>query len=489
MSRKWFVVLALVALVLPLALTGCKSATPTPAAPKATEAPAATKAPAATQAPAPTEAPTAVPTEAAPESPLGVKPEDLQGVTITFWHVWSRGTGDELQKLVDEFNATNKWGITVTAENQGGYGDMFDKMNAAIQSGELPNITVGYQNQAAAWDQAGDIMVDLNPYINDPVFGMSQDDVADFLPIFWNQDVLNGKRMGIPAQRSGQFMFYNAGWAKELGFDKPPMTPEEFQAQVCAAAQANNNDDNPDNDGTGGYIYNAGASNIAGWVWAFGGDIVDADGKYTLNTPEMQKALEYLYDLKQAGCAWPGVNRYPNPEFASRQALVTTSSIAGIPYQPKAMQDANSTDEWTLIPFPATGDKPVMDIYGPSFFVVKSTPEKQLASWLFLKWFTTPENQARWAKVSGYLPTRKSTVDYLKDYLQQNPQYAAGFNTVFGGKVELKFEPRDASWNAVRRAISDSISKVFAEDFTKDQIPGLLEELQKTADDLYAEYH
>ncbi len=479
MSRKWFVVLALVALVLPLALTGCKSTTPTPEAPKATEAPAATKAPAATEAP----------TEAAPESPLGVKPEDLQGVTITFWHVWSRGTGEQLQKLVDEFNATNEWGITVVAENQGGYDDMFNKMNAAIQSGELPDITVGYQNQAAAWDQAGDIIADLNPYINDPVYGLSEEEVADFLPIFWEQDVMGDKRMGIPAQRSGQFMFYNVGWAKELGFDKPPVTPEEFQTQVCAAAEANNNDDNPDNDGTGGYIYNAGASVIAGWVWAFGGDIVDAEGKYTLNTPEMQKALEYLYDLKQAGCAWQGVNRYPNPEFATRQALVTTSSIAGIPYQAKAMQDEGSTDEWTLIPFPATGGKPVMDIYGPSFFVVKSTPEKQLASWLFLKWFTAPENQAKWVMASGYFPTRSSTVDYLQDYLTQNPQYAAGFNAVFGGEVELKFEPRDASWNAVRGAIFDTISKVFAEDFTKDQIPALLEDLQKQADELYAEYH
>ncbi len=183
------------------------------------------------------------------------------------------------------------------------------------------------------------------------------------------------------------------------------------------------------------------------------------------------------------------MNRYPNPEFASRQALVTTSSIAGIPYQAKAMGEAGSTDEWTLIPFPATGDKPVMDIYGPSFFVVKSTPEKQLASWLFLKWFTQPENQAKWAKVSGYLPTRASTIDYLKDYLNENPQYAAGFNAVFGGQVELKFEPRDASWNAVRGAIFDTISQIFAEDFTVDQIPALLEQLQAQADELYAEYH
>jgi len=277
-----------------------------------------------------------------------VKPEDLQGVTITFWHVWSRGTGEELQKMVDEFNATNEWGITVEAVNQQGYGQMFDKMNAAINSGDLPNLVVGYNNQMLAWDDAGGVIADMTPYVDDPVYGLSKEEQADFYPTFWNQDVVDGKRLGFPVMRSAQVMFYNETWAKELGFDAPPKTVDEFKAQACAAAEANNNDDNPDNDGTGGYILHAGASVIANWIWAFGGDITDDSGKYTFDTPEAQAAVEYLKDLYDSGCAWSGVNKYPNPEFATRQALFTTSSIAGLPYQQKAMEKNNSTDEWKI---------------------------------------------------------------------------------------------------------------------------------------------
>ncbi len=52
--------------------------------------------------------------------------------------------------------------------------------------------------------------------------------------------------------QSAQVMFYNNTWASELGFDAAPQTADEFKEQACAAAAANDADDTPDNDGTGG---------------------------------------------------------------------------------------------------------------------------------------------------------------------------------------------------------------------------------------------
>ena len=48
--------------------------------------------------------------------------------------MYSDAVGDGLQSLVDEFNATNEYGITVEALNQGNYSDVEDKFNAGIQS-------------------------------------------------------------------------------------------------------------------------------------------------------------------------------------------------------------------------------------------------------------------------------------------------------------------------------------------------------------------
>ena len=472
--------------MLVLGLAACQRATPTPTQ-EAAQAEAAQPTKAAEPTKAPAEA--AQPTESQPESPLGIKPEDLKGVKVVFWHVWSRKVGDGLQRLVDEFNQTNEWGIQVEAVNQGGYGQMFNKMNAAINAGELPNIVVGYQNQMQAWDMAGEVMVDLTPYVNDPVYGLSQEEQQDFFKVFWDQDVIGGKRYGIPVMRSAQYMFYNVSWAKELGFDNPPATPDDFYAQACAAYQANLNDDDPNNDGTGGWVVSSNASVVVGWIWAFGGDIVDQEGKYTFDTPEAEQALRFLKKLYDDGCAWQTESRYPNPEFATRQALFTSSSVAGIPYQIAAFKDAGTDDDWTLIPFPSAIDKPVLNVYGPSFAVVKGTPEQQLASWLFIKWFVTPENQAKWIRVSGYFPTRKSTEQQIQDYMNENPQWAAAFTAFKNEDTLKKFEPRDASWSAVRQAVGEYVSQIFQADFSADQIPDLLKELQQTAEELYAEQH
>jgi ABC-type glycerol-3-phosphate transport system substrate-binding protein len=50
----------------------------------------------------------------------------------------------------------------------------------------------------------------------------------------------------------------------------------------------------------------------------------------------------------------------------------------------------------------------VQNIYGGDVMIPVTTPEQELAAWLFVKWFTSPEIQAQWTGVSGYFPTRAS---------------------------------------------------------------------------------
>jgi ABC-type glycerol-3-phosphate transport system substrate-binding protein len=431
-----------------------------------------------------TDEPVVVETDEPAMMAVGVDMADLNGVTIEFWHVWDGVVGEALQGIVDEFNATNEYGITVEAYDQGNYGDIFNNMNAAINTGDLPDVAVGYNNQYLAWDAAGNVIVDLTEYVNDPMVGLDEATIADFYPSFWAQDDIDGKRLGIPAQRSGQFMFYNATWAQELGFDGPPTTPEEFKEQACATVEANNTDDNPDNDGTGGWFLNTGSSTLAGWIFAFGGEIENPGEGYNFNTPEAVEAFTFLKEMYDEGCAWTPENRYPNPEFATRQGLYYTSSIAGLPFQQAAFEDVGNTDEWTVIPFPSKGGgDPVIDIYGPSFAMVEATPEEQLASWIFMSWFTEPQNQAAWVESSGYYPTRASTMDYLESYIADNPQWAASRDLLEFGK----FEPRYESWSSVRYEMQDAAAEMFQEGFDNATIADLLAELDAAAAELHAE--
>ena len=101
--------------------------------------------------------------------------------------------------------------------------------------------------------------------------------------IFLTQDNVGGRQLGLPAQRSARFIFYNQTWARELGFPDPPTNTEEFRQQACAANASFLNDSDPKNDGYGGWIVDTNWQTTYSWFLAFDGGVVDGDA-YTFRT-------------------------------------------------------------------------------------------------------------------------------------------------------------------------------------------------------------
>jgi multiple sugar transport system substrate-binding protein/sn-glycerol 3-phosphate transport system substrate-binding protein len=470
MSKKVFAWVLLIALVLPLALGACKTETEAPPEPTEVQAVQPTDKPVE---------PTEVPPEPTEEPMPGVDPS---GQTVIFWHVWySEIIKQGMDALVEEFNANNEWGITVEAYAQGNYRDTEDLFNAAIQSGDLPDLVVAYSNALDNWSSV-DVIIDLEPYVSDPDWGLSAEEEADFYPPTLAGGVNpEGMQVGLPISTSAEVLFYNQTWGQELGFDGPPTTPAEFKEQACAGATANAADDDPDNDGTGGYVLYAGASQVSAWMFAFGGYHLTDDGSaWNFNTPELTAVAEFLKELWDEECAFP-TESYPNPEFATRKALMVSSSSVGIPYQLAAFQDAGTTDEWSFMSFPGDAGLAVNN-YIQTVGLVGSTPERELASWLFLKWFTEPEQQARWIEASAYYPSRAGTVALLDDYAAANPQWTSGLTLV---NKPGQAEPAIASWASVRRLLQDAFSEIIQG--TPDMIPDILADLDEAAAEAMAE--
>ena len=96
---------------------------------------------------------------------------DLSGTTVVWWHNHTGAREEVVQAAVEQFNAENPFGITVEAVSKGSYDDIFNAITAGIQTGELPDITVAYGNQAAVY-QDNNALVDLEPYVMDPVVGI-----------------------------------------------------------------------------------------------------------------------------------------------------------------------------------------------------------------------------------------------------------------------------------------------------------------------------
>jgi multiple sugar transport system substrate-binding protein/sn-glycerol 3-phosphate transport system substrate-binding protein len=104
-----------------------------------------------------------------------------------------------------------------------------------------------------------------------------------------------------------------------------------------------------------------------------------------------------------------------------------------------------------------------------------------LASWYFIKWFTSPEIMARWIEASAYHPTRESTVELLDEYSAANPLWGEGLSLLQYGAAE----PGWSSWGSVRRSVGDTFAAIIQG--TPDQIPSLLADLDVTAAEALAE--
>ena len=81
-----------------------------------------------------------------------------------------------------------------------------------------------------------------------------------------------------------------------------------------------------------------------------------------------------------------------------------------------------------------------------------------MASWLFLKFYTSPEIQATWAQASNYFPVRASVADGLTEagYFDANPAYATAFEMLQYGTAE----PPTPGYDFVRDMVEESMAAI-----------------------------
>ena len=421
-----------------------------------------------------------VDTPAPAVSTLDVDPNNLRGTQINVWHPWFGTEASLFESQVAKFNSENEWGIVVNAQGKGNFSELFSQTSTALEDRSNPQVVIALPEQIFSWD---DKVVDLNTYVNDPVYGLSADDVLDFPPVIWDQETLDGKRFGVPAERTARFLLYNQTWARELGFTTPPATSADFEKQSCAAHRALGSDADPDNNALGGWIIDTNPMTPLSWMLAFGGGAQEESG-YRFLTPGNIAAFKFVKNLQTKGCAW-----VPSPElsvydrFAARQALFSTASLDELPDQARAFLASGSQDEWILLPFP--GEKQTaFTLYGSSFAVLDTDDVNRLASWLFIRWMLSPENQASWVKSTDLFPLRTSTMNLLADYAAGHPQWAAAVRMLPEGKRS----PQLASWRVVRTMLGDGFSDMFDTirhpDLTEGQVPLVLKEMDTTVADL-----
>ena len=377
-------------------------------------------------------------------------------VEVDFWYPWSGETAKVVEKLVSDFNLSNTWNVRIKASQMGDEDFLVGKVISSLDKEEQPHIIsapIGFLRNLAL---AEEVVADLSPYVSHARWGISPQEQLLYPVTFWQQDMVGDFRFGLPAQRNAYFLFYNKTWAQELGFVSPPSTPDEFLNQSCAAARSNSFDKEPDNDGTGGWIFDSTPATVLSWMRVFEGGQMPASesGAYLLQTSANERAFGFLQQLMRLGCAWTPLEQNPHLYLKERKALFYSGSMEDMIRQEKI----SIKDDWEMIPYPSLEGNEVILSDGLSYGILRSDANHDLASWLFIRWLQAPENLARVIALTSTLPPVSSVREEVNKIAKLNPAWELSLQflplvksmPLLGSWLDAGKVLQDAAWQVVQ---------------------------------------
>ncbi len=466
--KPLFLVLAIVWLL----LAGCPSASPsqsveiaTPTAPpsSATEAPITPITPIASVAPVVVDAepsslalPTST-TTTETQSPASDRwaTADPSDQSVVFWHRHNNYREKILNEIIKDFNDNNLYGIQVSAKSHEDYGAIFDATIGVLNTADSPNLVLGFQSDLATYFLS-DGAIDLTPLIDHPQWGSSVDERADFYDWALTADRapnLGNVQLGLSMDRAADVLFYNVDWLNELGIKAPPTTPDEFRTAACAAAKQPYSQTGSN---IGFELANT-ASTFASWTFAFGGDIYDYETqRFTYDSEAALAAWTFIQGLINEGCATITSERFGDQtDFGNGVALFTVGSSSSFFFYKKAVEEGAGF-YWQIVPLPHSSERPILNLSGASIAILKSTPEQELAAWLFLKHYASAEMQATWVRATNGFPIRRTALDFMGAYLDKDRRYASLTDLLPDGGSE----PAVPGYGIIRGALVDAITEI-----------------------------
>lgn len=394
-----------------------------------------------------------------------------------------------MQKFADEFNAKNpQYYVVVTF--QGTTADIGKKVNAAITAGAVPEIATGNPGDLLDWNTSG-ALVALDSYLKDAKDGLSADQLAEMsLKLPNGQELFfdvapDGKIMGVSPGRSMEAVYYNIDMLKAAGFNDPPATWDDFD-KVCAAITKGDNYcvalNSPSID----------TSAFASWVFSRGGTYASADEKKaTFDEAAGVDSLKWLKNAVDKGWAKnpSTTSRGDQTDFGNGKLAFTFGTTAGMPFYQDIVAGLKTPFKWSITSFPAgPKGKSIVDFFGPSMGMFKTTTEKQRGAWLFMKYMLQPQNLVEFGLRLSYFPATKSARDQIAamtpDQVKAiNPrlgpvtdQYKKGLTLIPLGMRE----PIAPAWQGVRSIISNMLTALYtgksSTDFTATDPEGAAKE-------------
>ncbi len=302
--------------------------------------------------------------------------------------VWAMGNeGDLLGDFVKGFKEENPdVNITVTAIP---WASAHDKIQTAIAAGTVPDVI----QMGTTW------MADFADAFA-PV--PENFDLSDFSAGPLKAGQVNGEQLGVPWYVDTHVLYYRTDIAKQAGWDHAPKTLDELKQMAADVKQV-------DGVKNGIYISPSGADSWQGTLWAFfssGVSLMDDEGNWTLDTPQMHEATEYIDSFFKDGITSTNLDVTPGvsiTQFVNGETPIMTGGPTDIS---QIADQGGDPDSYATAVIPK-GESSTSFVGGADFVVMNKAANPD-AGWKFIQWMTKPETQVKWYKTATVLPSSQS---------------------------------------------------------------------------------
>lgn len=347
-------------------------------------------------------------------------------VSLTLWHNYGAQMKDTMDQMVAEFNDTVglEEGIILTVTSISSSATLHDKLTMAANGDPgaptLPDITTAYPKTALSLAQKN-LLVNMDTLV-------TEQELSAYVPRFVEEGrLLEGGLYVFPIAKSTEVLFVNKTifnrFAKDSGLRLEDL--KTFEGLLRAAEEYYDWTDKqtPDikNDGRVFYVPDSLFNMAQVGFKQLGGDFL-ANNEMNFTSPLYARIWDYYYEPAVRGqvAIFEG---YGSDLAKTGDVVCSSGSTAGVLFfSPLTTYDDNSTEpaEYEILPYPVSeGGQKVAIQRGSGMIITKSTPQKEYAASVFLKWFTSPEQNLRFVSSTGYLPvTEQAYGDIMKKEIE-----------------------------------------------------------------------
>ena len=351
-------------------------------------------------------------------------------VTITFYHQMGAALQEILNTAIEDFNKIYP-NITVEHKTYGDYNGVRDQIKTEISVGDQPNLAYCYPDHVALYNVAGAVQT-LDTLINDPTYGFTAEQIADFIPAYYNEGKAfgDGKMYTLPISKSTEVLYYNKTFFEANGLTVPT-TWDEMEA-VCEQIKKIDPTCIP-------LGYDSEANWFITMCEQYGSEYTSVDGEnFRFNNETNRNFIKRFQDWysKKLVTTEELSGGYTSALFTGEndsgtRCYMCIGSTGGATYQQPNQTNGVFEFEVGITSIPQVNpDKPKVISQGPSICIFKNEdPQEVLATWLFAKFLTTDVTfQASVSMNNGYAPVIQSVKnhpvysDFLASYSTSNIQ-------------------------------------------------------------------